>query len=229
MKSCGLCSFKGDEAAFGHHMHEKHGWGPPPSRGTSAVAPSQTAATPPAPAVVRARPPEVNDRQQAIHDAMTKAGGVGWQTRGEVKELPKILWPDELPLKVIRGNYESGTGLLVATDRRLIFINKGLVSLKVEDFGYEKITSVQYKTGMLMGEIDILASGNRATFKNIEKAHVRDFGDWLRARISAPKASSTPPSTLSASDEIRSLAELHRQGILTDEEFSAKKKQLLGL
>lgn len=32
-----------------------------------------------------------------------------------------------------------------------------------------------------------------------------------------------------ASDEIKKLADLHAQGILTDEEFSAKKKQLLGI
>lgn len=170
------------------------------------------------------------DRDQAIQDAMKKAGGVGWQTRGEVKELPKVLWPDELPEKVIRGFYSGGTGLLVATDRRLIFINKGLVSLKVEDFGYDKITSVQYRTGMVFGEIDILASGNRATFKNIEKAHVRDFGDWLRAKISTPKVTQTSqPQPANATDEIIRMAELHRQGILTDEEFAAKKKQLLGL
>lgn len=172
------------------------------------------------------------DRQQAIDDAMKKAGGVGWQTRGEAKELPKLLWPDELPLKVIRGTYEKGTGILLATDRRLLFVNKGLMSLKVEDFGYDKITSLQYKTGMMFGEIDVLASGNRATFKNIEKAYVRDFADWVRARISAPKASG--PSVVghagaSASDELMKMAELHKAGILTDEEFAAKKKQLLGL
>jgi len=174
----------------------------------------------------------MTDRQGAIEEAMKKAGGVGWQTRGEVKELPKILWPDELPLKVVRGSYENGTGLLVATDRRLLFINKGMVSLKVEDFGYDKITSLQYKTGMMFGEIDVLASGNRATFKNIEKAHVRDFADWVRARISAPKAAG--PSVVvqagaSASDELMKMAELHKAGILTDEEFAAKKKQLLGI
>jgi hypothetical protein len=83
---------------------------------------------------------------------------------------------------------------------------------------------------MVFGEIDILASGNKATFKNIEKAHVRDFGDWLRAKISAPKATPAPQAAQSsATDEIVRLADLHRQGILTDEEFAAKKKQLLGI
>ncbi|WP_207748316.1 SHOCT domain-containing protein [Clostridium beijerinckii] len=36
-------------------------------------------------------------------------------------------------------------------------------------------------------------------------------------------------STESVADEIRKLAELKEQGILTEDEFSSKKKQLLGL
>ena len=42
----------------------------------------------------------------------------------------------------------------------------------------------------------------------------------------APAASSSEPSYL---EELEKLAELHQQGILTDEEFEAKKQQLLGL
>jgi Short C-terminal domain len=38
-----------------------------------------------------------------------------------------------------------------------------------------------------------------------------------------------PGSAVSAADEIKKLAELHAAGILTDDEFAAKKKQLLGL
>jgi Short C-terminal domain len=39
----------------------------------------------------------------------------------------------------------------------------------------------------------------------------------------------TPGPVVSAADEIKKLAELHAAGILTDDEFAAKKKQLLGL
>jgi Short C-terminal domain len=41
-----------------------------------------------------------------------------------------------------------------------------------------------------------------------------------------------PPAAPAADDdmaEIQKLAELHTQGILTDEEFAAKKKQILGI
>ena len=40
-------------------------------------------------------------------------------------------------------------------------------------------------------------------------------------------ASAAPPSTINT--ELQKLADLHKQGILTDEEFSAAKKKLLGI
>jgi hypothetical protein len=44
-----------------------------------------------------------------------------------------------------------------------------------------------------------------------------------RRRAPAPKQEDTDV------DEIAKLAKLHEQGVLTDEEFSAKKKEILGL
>ncbi len=39
-----------------------------------------------------------------------------------------------------------------------------------------------------------------------------------------------PPAARSASiDDLLMLAELHERGVLTDEEFAAKKKQVLGI
>ncbi len=40
-------------------------------------------------------------------------------------------------------------------------------------------------------------------------------------------AAAAPPSTINT--ELQKLADLHKQGILTDEEFSAAKKKLLGI
>lgn len=56
--------------------------------------------------------------------------------------------------------------------------------------------------------------------------------DFLRTNSILDKfqSSDTPDNqNINATDEIKKLADLHAQGILTDEEFSAKKKQLLGI
>lgn len=107
--------------------------------------------------------------------------------RKEIKELPNILWHDETIENMIMGTYNNGNGILVATNRRLVFVDKGfLFGLTVEDFSYDKISSIQYETGILLGKLTIFTSGNKAIIDNVEKPKVRTFGDWVRARISAP-------------------------------------------
>ena len=115
--------------------------------------------------------------------------------RREIKELPRILWENECLENIIQGTYNDGNGVLVATNKRLIFVDKGfVVGLKVEDFPYDKISSIQYETGILMGTLVIFASGNKAEIKKVAKNNLRGFAEWVRARISAPQPSVTVPN-----------------------------------
>ena len=69
--------------------------------------------------------------------------------RSEIKELPKILWEDEVIVDIVSGTYNQKNGILVATNKRLIFLEKGIFwGSTVEDFGYNKITSFVYHTGI---------------------------------------------------------------------------------
>jgi hypothetical protein len=167
--------------------------------------------------------------------------------RKEIKELPNILWEDERLEKLVQGFYVKGNGILVATNKRLIFIDKGLIyGLRVEDFPYDKISSIQYSTGMLLGKITIFTSGNKADIDQIDKNQVKQFAEYVRARISGAlehaSYQTNEKQELSRSNEKKStgiddelieglerLGKLKEQGILTEEEFSAKKKQLLGI
>jgi len=173
----------------------------------------------------------VVDDRQAVIDKLAKESKLGMGTGGEVKELSKILWTDEQPMKIARGTYNGGNGILVATDRRLIFIDKGLIGLKTEDFAYDKISSIQMKTGMVFGEIEIDAAGNRSKIQNMDKKIARELADWIRNHIGAAARSVAPPTAAAADpiEQIARLAKLKDAGAITEEEFSAKKKQLLGL
>jgi hypothetical protein len=153
--------------------------------------------------------------------------------RKEVAELPAILWEGEIVQDIIQGYYNNGLGILVATQRRLIFVDKGLMwGLKVEDFPVDKISSIQYETGLLMGTVTIFTSGNRADIKNVPKDEARRFAETVRARISAsaPKAAPSPPTAAPANGDIVSqlerLAALKERGVLTEEEFAAQKSRI---
>lgn len=151
--------------------------------------------------------------------------------RREIKELPNILWQDENVENVIQGIYNNGNGILVATNKRLIFVDKGILfGLRVEDFPYDKITNIQYETGLLFGKLAIYTASNKSIIEQVTKSHVRSFGDWVRARISSPKENQLNKETPNGFDPIEKLerlAKLKEQGILTDEEFNQQKQQIL--
>ena len=160
--------------------------------------------------------------------------------RKEIKELPNILWSDEVVENVIQGTYNNGNGILVATNKRLVFVDKGLVfGLKVEDFPYDKVSSIQYETGLVFGSLTIFTTGNKAIITNVLKGKVRIFSDWVRARItkskesaivqSSPNPTSIPQEGINIVEQLEKLAKLKHQGILTEEEFNAQKKKILNL
>ena len=112
----------------------------------------------------------------------------------------------------------------------------------------KNISGIQYKPGGLtVGYIQFSFSGGHESKFNHQRDVLYDENSIcfmkpqnqefleLKAKIEEKMAlaHSTQATVVEevspAADEIRKLAELRDQGILTDEEFQAKKKQLLGL
>ncbi len=154
--------------------------------------------------------------------------------RREVKELPSLLHDSEEIVDLVQGFLGSGNGVLVATRRRLLFVDKGLIyGLRVEDFPYDKMSSIEYSTGIIFGEITIHASGNKALIKNVEKVRAKAFASHVRRLVEeskiAEKSAARPASGNTLAGELAHLDSLRSQGVLTDEEFSAAKRKLLGL
>ena len=60
---------------------------------------------------------------------------------------------------------------------------------------------------------------------------MREVADYVRGRVNAIKNGATQKqeSQISVADEIKKFKELLDMGAITQEEFDAKKKQLLGL
>ncbi len=155
--------------------------------------------------------------------------------RKEVNELPNILFAEESVLDIVQGTYNNKMGILVATENRLIFIDKGFMyGLKVEDFPYDKITSIVYETGFVQGKIIIMASGNKAEIDNVIKNRVKPFSDLTRTQISNSGKSNNIPvqnvtinQQVDVADQLMKLASLKENGILTNEEFQTQKAKLL--
>ncbi len=153
----------------------------------------------------------------------------------ELRTLPSHLAEGEQVINLSSGMYDGMNGLVVLTVRRVIFISAGIVKQRFEDFGYDKITSVQTSSGMMFGELTLHASGNKAAMTQIIKERAKEIGEYVRNQIwgsgPAVRPTQTAPADapLDEADQIRKLAELRDQGILTQDEFDAKKRQILGI
>lgn len=153
----------------------------------------------------------------------------------EIRELPNILWEDERIERMIQGCYgDNGSiGVLVATNKRLVFVDKGLIyGVRVEDFSYDRISSMEYRTGLIVGKIIMYSSGNKAEIQYCDKAFVQNFVEYARARTSgvAEHASAPEPVAQPASDpisQLERLAKLRDSGVLTEDEFQLEKRKLL--
>lgn len=159
-------------------------------------------------------------------------------SKREVKRLPEHLWDNEHVAYITAGTYGPGTGIVVLTDRRLFFLKDGVMSKTSEDFPIEKISSIQWSTGMLLGKITVFASGNKAEITNVQKADGKAITDAVRARLSggphagkSPAVEAAPVASRAAGldvyEQLKKLGELRDAGVLTEEEFVAKKQVLL--
>ena len=155
----------------------------------------------------------------------------------EIKALPDILWEGETPQMTTRGTRDGGFlngsygGLLVATDKRVIFLRKNLLGpSSVNDFAYSRITSVESKEGVVTGEITLHISVGRERIENIPNRDVRPFADLVRNGVLSPHGEVLNPhqvSLASAADELDKFAKLRDQGIISEEEFNFQKSRLL--
>lgn len=75
-----------------------------------------------------------------------KAAGAMWYDLllFESKSLPNEIHENEHIKGVVYGHYQGGTGALVATDQRVIFIDKKLLFIRVDDIPFNKVSGVSY-------------------------------------------------------------------------------------
>ena len=163
---------------------------------------------------------------------------------GERKLLYDIIDQDEDIKGLVGGIYraEQDTnrlhkhqGVAVATDRRVIFLDKGILgSSDVSQMPYRSIEGVTHSTGMMFGGVQITGMGMAGwRIENVKpKTSAQPFADTVRLLVEEQHAQSTPKTMAapaSEADELRKWADLLDQNIITQEDFNAKKRQLLGL
>lgn len=152
-------------------------------------------------------------------------------TSREIHYLPAILTEDETIHGITSGFYESRTWIIVITNMRLIFLDKGMFyGLKQVDMPLKQISSISYKTGFFLGEIDVATASGHKSIGSVTKKDIIKIVSILSTLIHGKPSSQ---STLSKPREdfvslIERLSSLREKGALTEEEFTLSKAKLLG-
>ncbi|AZB11131.1 hypothetical protein EG344_21005 [Chryseobacterium sp. G0162] len=149
--------------------------------------------------------------------------------RKEIRELPDIISKEEKIVYLVEGRNKINNHhiILVATDRRLIFVDKEFMyGLKVEDFSYSKISSIQYETALLLASIDIQVTDDIVEIDGVGRYHAELFCEKVRDFMSRPEENfhKAEPTVL---DQLEQLGRLKESGILSEEEFNEQKKKLI--
>jgi membrane protein YdbS with pleckstrin-like domain len=81
------------------------------------------------------------------------------------------------------GLVASKHGLLVATDRRALFVAEGVINHSFEDFPYDRITTVTSSRGPLFGRIVIHTTGAARVVEQVAKGEAEAVAAVIRERV----------------------------------------------
>ena len=165
----------------------------------------------------------------------------------EIPRLAQVLRPDEPLLRASRATVGEHVGLAAVTVARLIFLEEGLYDRSYDEYPLTAIVGTSTESEFMSNALTLrMQSGHRLVLERVDD--LEGFAAVLREAIHtaatpappvpvlAPPAPTLPPppppvpAPAAQPDvlaQIAKLGELHAAGVLTGEEFHAKKTELL--
>jgi hypothetical protein len=128
------------------------------------------------------------------------------------------------------GNNTVKNGILVATEKRIIFYAKRFSGFDLENFDYSKISTFELSKKLIGNVLTIYSSGNKVNVKWINDAELDDFVTYVNDRMQSKNyKEATIDNEEQNLKKIKQLKELLDMEAITQEEFDTKKSRLLGL
>ena len=124
------------------------------------------------------------------------------------------------------GEDSGNNGIFLVTEKRAMLFGKKLFGYDMESFPLSKITAIEMSKGMLGKKITLKMSGNSAKMKMINDGDPDALVNYIRENMGETAAPAPAPAE-DIPAQIQKLAVLRDQGILTEEEFTSKKAELL--
>ena len=103
--------------------------------------------------------------------------------RAEVKELRKILRADESILNCLYGYYQGGSGILVATDKRILLIDKRAFFLNIEEMNYIDINEIVAEHSFLQATLKVGTAKKKLEFRSVSDARIKHMHHLIAYQI----------------------------------------------
>lgn len=104
--------------------------------------------------------------------------------RAEVRELQHILMENENIIAVACGRYFGGFAMLVATDQRLLLIDKKTLFMTVEDIRYDMISEIDFSTRLMDSTVTIFTVNKQHRFTSMKnKVQLRRLINYVQQRV----------------------------------------------
>lgn len=151
-----------------------------------------------------------------------------WFSDKDLAPLVKLLADSSEMIKYTATgiNDQSEVSMLVCTNQRLIVISKKRSDLIVKTILLDRIKSVLLRHQIVYDEITLVVDNEQIDFNSINKISAAILADDLRALSKLAQGKGELDKQV---EQIKKLKELVDQGILTEEEFQAKKKKILDI
>jgi Short C-terminal domain/Bacterial PH domain len=142
--------------------------------------------------------------------------------------LQENLLPGETLLLATNAKGTNSFGALGVTNQRIIYAEKGMLGKTILDLSLKKIkTTALAKQTLLISD-----GGDTLEFKDMVIPYAEQLLKKIKEQQMLLESASTPaaqPAGGNSLADLEKLADLKAKGIITEEEFAAKKKALLGL
>ena len=103
--------------------------------------------------------------------------------RPEIRELTKILMPDEIIAGATNGRYEGGFALLCVTNHRLLLIDRKPLFLTLEDIRFDMIAEIDYSARLLDSTIRIMTPNRTLVFTAWNQQRTRLILNYTQQRV----------------------------------------------
>lgn len=103
--------------------------------------------------------------------------------RSELRELANVLMPNEIVEHCVNGQYSGGFAMLVATDQRVLLIDKKPMYLTLEDTRYDMVSEVDFNHRLLDANIYICTPNKSLRFVAYNQGRLRKLFHFVQMRV----------------------------------------------